>query len=179
MRKLVASTMVSLDVMQGLAARTKILPVASLSAAGPSPASDFSAVTAATRSPRRDLQIIGSGQMIQTLQAAALIDEYNLWTFPVVLGRGKRQFETGAKAGALRLVASRTSATGVVMSTCVPAGEIAPGSFAQGRAECKGRQRHRKNYGYRLGALCRHDCASVGFWDCSCRQNTLPGHART
>ena len=63
-----------------------------------------------------DLQIIGSGNLIQALQAATLIDEYNLWTFPVVLGRGKRLFEAGAKPGALRLAASQPSATGVVMS---------------------------------------------------------------
>ena len=78
-----------------------------------------------------DLQVHGSGNLIQTLQAASLIDEYNLWTFPVVLGRGKRLFEAGAKAGALKLAASLTSATGVVMSTYVPAGDVPLGSFVQ------------------------------------------------
>src|SRR5688572_11574006 len=89
------------------------------------------AVAALKAEPGLDLQIIGSGNLIQTLQAASLIDEYNVWTFPVVLARGKRLFEAGAKAGALRLAASQTSATGVVMSTYVPAGDIPPGSFAQ------------------------------------------------
>jgi dihydrofolate reductase len=84
-----------------------------------------------------DLQIIGSGNLIQTLQAASLIDEYNVWTFPVVLGRGKRLFEAGAKAGALRLVASQASATGVVMSTYVPAGDVPLGSFAQAEPSAK------------------------------------------
>jgi dihydrofolate reductase len=42
--------------------------------------------------PGPDLQIIGSSNLIQTLHAASLIDEYNVWTFPVVLGRGKRLF---------------------------------------------------------------------------------------
>ena len=93
--------------------------------------SDVVAAVAALKSQAGlDLQIIGSGNLIQTLQAAALIDEYNVWTFPVVLGRGKRLFEAGAKPGALRLVASQASATGVVMSTYVPAGDIPPGSFA-------------------------------------------------
>lgn len=78
-----------------------------------------------------DLQIIGSGRLIQTLQAASLIDEFNVWTFPVVLGRGKRLFEAGALPTALRLTASRISSTGVVMSTYVPAGEVPVGSFAQ------------------------------------------------
>lgn len=77
-----------------------------------------------------DLQIIGSGNLIQTLQAASLIDEYNVWTFPVVLGRGKRLFSDAAKPSALRLIRSRVSPTGVVMSTYAPAGDICPGSFA-------------------------------------------------
>ncbi|HVO05706.1 MAG TPA: dihydrofolate reductase family protein, partial [Burkholderiaceae bacterium] len=91
-----------------------------------------------------DLQIIGSGNLIQTLRAASLIDEYNVWTFPVVLGRGKRLFEAGAKAGALRLVASQTSTTGVVMSTYVPAGEVPLGSFVQNEPSAKEVERRAK-----------------------------------
>ena len=66
---------------------------------------------------RSSLEIIGSSNLIQTLQAASLIDECNVWTYPVVLGRGKRLFENGARPCALRLVASKVSTTGVVMST--------------------------------------------------------------
>ncbi|MDX1439488.1 MAG: dihydrofolate reductase family protein [Rubricoccaceae bacterium] len=80
--------------------------------------------------PGPDLQIIGSGNLIQTLQAASLIDEYNVWTFPVVLGRGKRLFTDATRPSALRLVRSQVSKTGVVMSTYVPDGDIQPGSFA-------------------------------------------------
>ena len=89
------------------------------------------AVKALKAEAGQDLQIIGSGNLIQTLQAASLIDEYNVWTFPVVLGRGKRLFEAGAKAGALRLAGSQTSATGVVMSTYGPVGDVPLGSFVQ------------------------------------------------
>ena len=77
-----------------------------------------------------DLQMIGSGNLIQTLQAASLIDVYNVWTFPVVLGRGKRLFSETARPSALRLVRSQVSNTGAVMSTYVPDGDIQPGSFA-------------------------------------------------
>ena len=89
------------------------------------------AMTALKREPGRDLQIIGSGNLIQTLQAASLIDEYNVWTYPVVLGGGKRLFEKGARPGALRLVASKVSKAGVVMCTYVPAGDIRLGTVGQ------------------------------------------------
>ena len=87
-----------------------------------------SAITALKGQPGHDLQIIGSGNLIQTLQVASLIDEYHVWAYPVVLGRGKRLFEKGARPCALRLVASEVSASGVVMSTYVPAGDIALGT---------------------------------------------------
>ena len=88
-----------------------------------------SAIIALKAQPGLDLQMIGSGNLIQTLQAASLIDEYNVWTFPVVLGRGKRLFSETAKPSALRLVRSQVSTTGVVMSAYVPGGDIQPGSF--------------------------------------------------
>ncbi|HKC38127.1 MAG TPA: dihydrofolate reductase family protein [Gemmatimonadales bacterium] len=89
------------------------------------------ALTALKGQRGHDLQIIGSGNLIQTLQAASLIDEYNTWVYPVVLGRGKRLFENGARPCALRLVASKTSTTGVVMCTYVPAGDISLGTVGQ------------------------------------------------
>jgi dihydrofolate reductase len=89
-----------------------------------------SAISALKAQPGPDLEIIGSGSLIQTLQVASLIDEYNVWTFPVVLGRGKRLFGENAKPSTLRLVRSQVSATGVVMSTYVPGGDIRTGSFA-------------------------------------------------
>ena len=90
------------------------------------------AVTALKHQPGPDLQLIGSGDLIQTLQAAALIDEYHIWTFPVVLGRGKRLFTEGTRPTALRLLRSQVSNRGVVMSTYVPSGDVQPGSFVAG-----------------------------------------------
>jgi dihydrofolate reductase len=89
------------------------------------------AITALKRQPGQNLQIIGSGNLIQTLQSASLIDEYNVWVYPVVLGGGKRLFENGAKPGALRLVTSKASKTGVVMCTYVTAGDILLGTVGQ------------------------------------------------
>jgi len=87
------------------------------------------AIRALKAQPGPDLQTIGSGDMIQTLQAASLVDEFNVWTFPVVLGRGKRLFGENAKSSALRLVRSKVSTSGAVMSAYVPDGDIRPGSF--------------------------------------------------
>ncbi|WP_342118005.1 dihydrofolate reductase family protein [Pseudoduganella sp. OTU4001] len=88
-----------------------------------------SALAALKQQPGPDLQIIGSGDLIQSLQAADLIDEYNVLTFPVVLGRGKRLFGENACPCALRLVRTEHGKTGVVMSTYVPDGEIRLGTI--------------------------------------------------
>ncbi|MHA6964009.1 dihydrofolate reductase family protein [Zobellella denitrificans] len=88
------------------------------------------AIQALKARPGPSLQVIGSGNLLHTLQAAALIDEYHVWTFPLLLGRGKRLFGEAVRPCALRLVRSWVSASGVVMSTYVPAGDIRPGTFA-------------------------------------------------
>jgi dihydrofolate reductase len=77
-----------------------------------------------------ELQVHGSGNLIQTLMANGLIDEYRLWTFPVVLGGGKRLFADGTIPSALRLTDSTVSTTGVVIGTYEPAGDVPIGSFA-------------------------------------------------
>jgi dihydrofolate reductase len=77
-----------------------------------------------------ELQVHGSGNLIQTLLRHELIDEFRLWTFPVVVGRGKRLFSDGTIPAGLKLVDSTVSSTGVVIGTYVPAGEIVTGSFA-------------------------------------------------
>jgi dihydrofolate reductase len=100
------------------------------------------AIAALKAQSGHDLQVIGSGNLIQSLQAVSLIDEYNVWIFPVILGRGKRLFEAAARPGALRLVRTQASTTGVVMSTYVPAGKIPLGSFAQ--AEPSGKELDRR-----------------------------------
>lgn len=75
------------------------------------------------------LLIQGSSGLIQTLLTNGLIDEFRLLIFPVVLGRGKRLFGTGAVPVALRLVDAKVSTTGVAIHTYVPAGEVRTGSF--------------------------------------------------
>jgi len=61
------------------------------------------------------IQIHGSSELIQTLLANDLIDEFRLWTFPVVVGTGKRLFSDGTIPKDLQLVKSDITSSGVVM----------------------------------------------------------------
>jgi dihydrofolate reductase len=76
-----------------------------------------------------EIQVTGSGDLIQTLIEHDLVDEYRLWVFPVVLGDGKRLFATGAVPSALKLVDTKTSSTGVAIHTYERAGAIQYGTF--------------------------------------------------
>ena len=77
-----------------------------------------------------ELQVHGSGNLIQTLMRHNLVDEYRLWVFPIVIGSGKRLFSDGTIPAGLKLVDSTVSTTGVVIGIYEPAGEIVTGSFA-------------------------------------------------
>lgn len=77
-----------------------------------------------------DLLTQGSADLIQSLLAADLVDRFTLLTCPVVLGAGKRLFGEGTKDIGLKLIESRNSTTGVVISTYERAGPVRTGSFA-------------------------------------------------
>lgn len=77
-----------------------------------------------------DLLTQGSSELIQTLLAEDLIDELRLFTFPIVLGKGKRMLGQGARPAAFRLVKSSTSPAGVVIAAYERAGKVETGSFA-------------------------------------------------
>ena len=79
---------------------------------------------------RGELQVHGSANLLQTLTEHGLVDEYRIWVFPVVLGRGKRLFEPGASPVALDLVETKRTGTGVVVNTYRPTGKPKFGSFA-------------------------------------------------
>jgi dihydrofolate reductase len=87
-------------------------------------------VAALKRGDGPELQVHGSGDLLQTLMRHQLIDRYRLWIFPLVIGSGKRLFADGAVPSGLTLVDSTVSTTGVVIGTYEPAGEIVTGSFA-------------------------------------------------
>jgi dihydrofolate reductase len=73
----------------------------------------------------------GSSDLIKTLLAHDLVDEINVFTFPVLLGRGKKLFNDGARAHAYKLTHSRTSPNGLIFASYVRDGEVKTGSFAQ------------------------------------------------
>jgi dihydrofolate reductase len=77
-----------------------------------------------------ELQVHGSGNLIQTLLREGLVDELRVWTFPVLIGSGKRLFADGTLPAGLRLTDSKASTTGVVIATYEPAGELVTGSLA-------------------------------------------------
>ncbi|HEX9823988.1 MAG TPA: dihydrofolate reductase family protein [Actinomycetota bacterium] len=77
-----------------------------------------------------ELQVHGSGNLIQTLLRHSLVDRFRLWVFPVVVGSGKRLFSEGTIPSALKLIDRTVSSTGVVIGTYEPAGELVTGSFA-------------------------------------------------
>jgi dihydrofolate reductase len=78
------------------------------------------AVTQLRQQPGNDLNVMGSGELIQTLMRHDLIDEYLLLIHPLVLGTGRRLFADGGPPASLRLVDSTVSTTGVLIATYQP-----------------------------------------------------------
>jgi dihydrofolate reductase len=70
--------------------------------------------------PGKDIVVLGSGDLLQTLMRHGLVDVYVLLIHPLVLGRGRRLFTGDVHRTALRLVDSVTTTTGVVIATYHP-----------------------------------------------------------
>ncbi len=69
----------------------------------------------------RDIVVLGSGLLVQSLMRRNLVDEYNLLVHPLVLGTGTRLFPDGAPPSELRLVNSVSTPKGVIIATYRPA----------------------------------------------------------
>jgi len=80
------------------------------------------AVARLKQQPGKDMVVLGSGELVQSLRRRDLVDRYLLLIHPLVLGSGRRLFPDGAPAGSLRLVDAVTTTTGVVIATYDPAG---------------------------------------------------------
>ena len=75
------------------------------------------AVSALKREDAGDLYVIGSTQLIQTLNAHDLVDELRLMIDPIVVGGGKRIFREDGPCRALQLIDSRATTTGAILVT--------------------------------------------------------------
>jgi dihydrofolate reductase len=65
--------------------------------------------------PGKDIVATGSITLVRALTGAGLVDEYRLFVYPVVLGRGERLFAEGTQIPALRLVETRPFRSGVAL----------------------------------------------------------------
>jgi dihydrofolate reductase len=70
--------------------------------------------------PGKDLVILGSGELIQSLMRRNLVDKYVLLIHPLILGSGRHLFTDGGSFAALRLINTKTTSTGVVIATYQP-----------------------------------------------------------
>jgi dihydrofolate reductase len=83
---------------------------------------DLTAVGELRAKPGGELQVHGSGALFRWLFDNDLVDELNLFTFPVVVGQGTRLFPDTGRDGALELVGSRTTPSGVTIRVYRPTG---------------------------------------------------------
>jgi dihydrofolate reductase len=72
----------------------------------------------------------GSTDLLQTLLANDLIDEIRTFTFPIVLGNGKKLFREGARPAAFTLVDNKVTTKGVSIARYQRAGNVVTGDFA-------------------------------------------------
>jgi dihydrofolate reductase len=76
-----------------------------------------------------DLLMQGSGMIYPALLTAGLLDRLVLYTFPIVLGSGKRMFGEGTPSATLKLVDHEVTNGGTVIATYEPAGSVETGTF--------------------------------------------------
>jgi dihydrofolate reductase len=76
-----------------------------------------------------DLQVHGSGELIQTLLKHDLLDELWLKFFPVTLGSGKRLFDAGTIPAAFTLAESTVTPSGVIIANYKRAGKVETGTI--------------------------------------------------
>jgi dihydrofolate reductase len=87
------------------------------------------AVRALKAEPGDELQIWGSGKLLETLMQHELVDRFRLMTFPLVLGSGRRLFDEGVVAATMRPVEVTATDLGIVIGTYEPAGPVRHGEM--------------------------------------------------
>ena len=79
-----------------------------------------------------EIQVHGSGNLIQTLLQHDLVDSLRIWQFPVVLGTGKRLFAEGTIPRSFRLVDTQLNTTGAVLHVYERVGDLKYGEVEVG-----------------------------------------------
>jgi dihydrofolate reductase len=80
------------------------------------------------KSKGSDIQVWGSGNLIQTLLKNDLVDELCLKIFPITLGKGKKLFDNGAIPAAFKLTESEITTTGVIIANYKRDGKVKTGT---------------------------------------------------
>lgn len=78
--------------------------------------------------PGKNITVLGSGDLIQTLMRHDLVDEYHLVVYPLVLGGGKHLFRDGGPKASLELVDSTATSSGGLILTYRPESKADPTS---------------------------------------------------
>ena len=80
-----------------------------------------------------EIQVHGSGDLLQTLLKHNLIDTFRIWHFPVVIGAGKRLFGEGTMPASFRLGDTQQTTTGAVLHVYERAGGLKYGEVEVGQ----------------------------------------------
>ena len=81
------------------------------------------------KSKGSDIQVWGSGKLIQTLLENDLVDELCLKIFPLTLGNGKKLFDNGTIPAAFTLIESLVTPSGVIIANYKRAGKVKTGTI--------------------------------------------------
>ena len=76
-----------------------------------------------------EIQVHGSGDLVQTLLKHDLIDEYRLYTVPVIVGSGKRLFGAGTVPAGIKLGSTATTGSGIMVTTYQRHGDFVVGTY--------------------------------------------------
>lgn len=82
----------------------------------------FADAVRALKEQHNEVHVIGSLNLVQSLQREGLVDAFNLWQYPLVLGEGKRVFQDGALPTTMRLSESRAYPSGTLQLVYEPVG---------------------------------------------------------
>lgn len=86
-------------------------------------------IAALKKSDGPDLQVHGSGELIQSLMKHDLVDEFWLKIFPVTIGQGKKLFAEGTMPQAFKLIQNGITPSGIIIASYKRDGDVKTGSF--------------------------------------------------